>query len=89
MGIEANRGLEMIKTKMRTKEILNAIAFSKGATAMLEHEGRPEWDIWIYATKVDPILTINLHCNGESRPQATLYGHGDDGIDLDTALDLF
>lgn len=78
---------------MRTQEIRetirNATVFAEGATAMLEHEGRLEWDIWIYATKVDPIHTINLHCNGESRPQATLYGHGDDGIDLETALDLF
>ena len=69
--------------------IRNATLFAEGATAILEHEGRLEWDIWIYATKVDPTHTINLHFNGEGRPQATLYGHGDDGIDLDTALDLF
>jgi hypothetical protein len=69
--------------------IRNATMFAEGATAMLEHEGRLEWDIWIYATKVDPTHTINLFHNGEARPQATIYKHTPDGIDLDSALDLF
>ena len=69
--------------------IRNATMFAEGATAVLENEGRLEWDIWLYATKVNPTHTINLHCNGVSRPQATLYEHTPDGIDLDSALDLF
>jgi len=70
-------------------DIHSAIMFAEGATSMLEHLGRLEWDIWLYATKVDPTHTINLFFNGEARPQATLYEHTPDGIDLDSALDLF
>jgi len=78
---------------MRTQEIRetirNATVFAEGATAMLEHEGRLEWDIWIYATRVNPVHTINLFFNGEGRPQAALYEHTPDGIDIDYPTDLF
>ena len=73
----------------KINEIHNATMFAEGATSMLEHLGRLEWDIWLYATKVDPKHTINLFHNGDARPQATLYEHTPDGIDLDSALDLF
>jgi hypothetical protein len=69
--------------------IRNATMFAEGATSILEHQGHLEWDIWLWATKVEPIHTINLFCNGVGRPQATLYKHTPEGIDLDTALDLF
>ena len=69
--------------------IRNATLFAVGATAMLEHEGRLEWDIWLYVTKVNPTHTINLFFNGEGQPQATLYKHTPDGVDLNTSIELF
>ena len=73
----------------KINDIHNATMYAEGATSILEHQGHLEWDIWLYATKVDPTHTINLHFNGEGRPQATLYEHTPDGVDLDSALDLF
>jgi len=69
--------------------IHNATMFAEGATAMLEHEGRLEWDIWLYTTRTNPTHTISLFHNGEGKPRATLYKHTPDGIDLDSEIDLF
>lgn len=66
--------------------IHNATMFAEGATAMLEHEGRLEWNIWL---KVSSMHSINLIFNGLGRPQATLYRYTHDGIDHAIALDLF
>jgi len=59
--------------------------FAMNETDLLEEEGLSEWDVWLGYEG----YSVNLFFNGEGSPQATMYSSTEDGINFDSAIELF
>ena len=64
---------------------MEVAVFAANETDLLEEEWNSEWDIWLRYEE----YSVNLFFNGEGSPQATMYRSTENGIDSESAIDLF
>jgi hypothetical protein len=67
------------------RTLTEVAVFAMNQTELLEEKWNDEWEVWLGYKE----YSVNLFFNGEGSPQATMYRSTENGIDTESAIDLF